>query len=327
MYCTAIRIASLLVLGLTILPFTHAFAQDFQEGRIHLWVKKYYSGSESSLHSEFSINGQLIDSFSSNSMQPVEEHLKEGWNDLAIKTSLHEPANQKNHLIFRIGPIRRDTNNANRLIMDPIIWEFRNGTDWKFTDDGYTHRLGPEVREVALIYPLYWAGLPFEGLELKEGDYILQAEPYYCRSNSPVVATVSVNGTPLSSFFLPARQLVITPLLKPGNNDLALVTHRIQDSCQRNDIDISIAGPARWSPERNEYLFQTITSSKAMHGWTRDDSSCQMNNKGATDADFIERTISFMVKKKPPKKPGQSNKTAAMSTMTDNLGPTDTTNL
>ena len=58
--------------------------------------------------------------------------------------------------------------------MRPVLWEFRNDTDWSLSNGEFRHRLGPEVKEIALSFSLYFAGLQHEGAESGAGDYILQ---------------------------------------------------------------------------------------------------------------------------------------------------------
>jgi len=294
-----VRILSILALILTVVPCSHAAQQDFQEGKIYIWVAKEYNSWDNPLQSEFSINGQTVDIFSTNTFEPIEEHLKPGWNDIAIKTIPQEPAGKNNQLIFRIGPMYRDPKNSARFIMSPIIWEFRNGTDWKLSNGRYLNALGPDVKEVTLSYHMYWAGLEREGMGLKAGDYILQAKPEYKSWNSPVIATVFVNGTPLNSFLLSERQVVVTPLLKLGKNEIKLVSNRVKNSVKNNDIKCYISGPAEWYAGRNQFMVKPITSFKAMQGWTKDAKSGQLNNPSDPKADSIEHTIAFMVKEAP----------------------------
>ncbi len=51
-------------------------------------------------------------------------------------------------MIFRIGPTRKEND---KVMMQPVLWEFRNGTDWKFNDGTYSHPLGPGVKKVMLM--------------------------------------------------------------------------------------------------------------------------------------------------------------------------------
>jgi hypothetical protein len=296
-----VRTLSILALILSIVPCSHAAQQNLQEGKIYVWVAREYNSWDNPLQSEFSINGETVDIFSTETFEPIEEHLKPGWNDIAIKTTPQEPASKKNELIFRIGPMYRDPKNSARIIMSPIIWEFRNGTDWKFSEGRYSNSLGPNVKEVTLSYHVYWAGLEHEGSGLKTGDYILQAKPKYNTWNSPVVATVFVNGTPLNSFLLSERQVDVTSLLKPGKNEVKLVSNIVRNSVRNNDIECFIGGPAEWYAGRNQFMVKPITSFKAMQGWTKDAKSGQLNNPSDPNADSIEHTIAFMVKKEGPK--------------------------
>lgn len=272
------------------------FAEPIQEGKIYIWVEKYFGNYENPLHSEFIINGETVDIFTSDTFEPIEKHLKAGWNDIAIKTTAQQPANKRNHLIFRIGPMHRDPNNTDQFLMSPVMWEFRNGTDWEFNNGQFLHPLGPDVKEVELSYHLYWGGFENEAVGFEGGDYILQVEQYFSNRNSPVIMSLSLNGTPFSSFLGSKRQIVITPLLKPGKNEIKIVSQRVKDSFHRNDIEASIAGPAEWYPGKKQYMIKPITSVKAMQGWSKDERTGQLKNPTAPGSDVIERTISFMVK-------------------------------
>ncbi len=294
-----IRTVTIFALILAIVPCSLAVAQDLQEGKIYVGVAQNYGSWENPLHSEFIINGETVNVFSSNTYESIENYLKPGWNDITIKTTPQQPANKENHLTFQIGPMHRDPKNPDRFVMSPVLWKFQNGTDWKLKDGKYSHPLGPDVKEVTLNYHVYWAGLGLEGIGFKEGDYILQVEPRHGSWNSPVIATVSVNGTPLNSFSLSERQIIITSLLKPGKNEIKLVSHRVKNSFENNDIECTIAGPSEWSAAKNQYMLKPITSFKAMQGWAKNSKSGQLNNPSAPNADFIERTIMFMVKKGP----------------------------
>lgn len=58
--------------------------------------------------------------------------------------------------------------------------------------------------------------------------------------------SLSINGNPFSSFLGAKRQIVIPPLLKQNKNEVKLISQRVKDSLQKNDIEASIAGPAEW---------------------------------------------------------------------------------
>lgn len=151
----------------------NAFAQPIQEGKLYIWFEKFFSNHEYHLHSEFIINGETVDIFTADTFELIEDRIKDGWNDIAIKTTAQSPTNKKNYLTFRIGPMHRDPNNTDRFIMSPVVWEFRNGTDWDFNNGQFLHALGPEVKEVELSYHLYWGGVENEVIGFKGGDYIL----------------------------------------------------------------------------------------------------------------------------------------------------------
>jgi hypothetical protein len=270
-----------------------------EAGAITLWVKRNFSSWENPLHSEVHLNGELLNIFSSDSFEPIQPKLKEGWNVVTVVTRPQEPASEGNDLIFRIGPMVKDAK-ANTMVMTNVLWQFRNGTDWKFANGTYSHPLGPNVKEVKLEFPVYWVGLDRESQELKEGDYVLIGKSTFENWNSPVTGTVFLNGTPFNSFMLGTRQIVVTSLIKPGKNELKLVSNRIVNSIEKNDIEISLAGPAEWNVSRNEFVVTPILEAKAGQGWQKDSKSGQLVNPAAPTSSTIERVIPFVIKQAAP---------------------------
>jgi hypothetical protein len=291
---TTIRAFSALLLLTIFFIGNTAIAEEIQEGKIHILVKKNYGSWENPLHSELIINHKTVDFFSSDTIVPIEEYLQAGWNDIAIKTTPQEPANKMNYLIFKIGPMVRTQNG--KFVMSPVLWEFRNGTDWDFNDGTFLHTLGPDVKEVTLNYHLFWGGLEHEGGKLKTGDYVLNLKPYYDSWNSPLVTTVAVNGTPFNSFLGSHRRIILNSLLKPGKNEVRVITHKVDNAFKINDFNGEIGGPAQWSPGKKAFILTPITSFKAMQGWKTDKQTGQLNNPKAPESPYIERTITFMVK-------------------------------
>jgi hypothetical protein len=269
-------------------------APDDVPSSMTLWVAREYTAWDNALHSELSINGTLVNIFTSDTFEPVAEYLEPGWNTITVKTTAQEPANRNNELILRIGPARQD---GKQMVMSPVLWEFRNGTDWRFQDGTYTHPLGPGVKEVTLTHRVYFAGMAHEQQELEAGDFVLAAKPTY-PWNAPVTATVFVNDTPLNTFMLATRQIVVTSLLKEGRNEIRLVSSRT-GSIRNNDIEFSVAGPAEWNVQRNGYTVTPIVQFKSMQGWTLDPKTGVLINKASPESETIERTIPFVLKGDP----------------------------
>jgi len=280
-------------------PAPSVNAQKVEAGKIHVWVDRNFSSWDCPLHSEFVINGQTVNIYTSDTFEPIEEYLKPGWNEITITTTAQEPAENGNGLIFRIGPMAPDPRNERNVLMNPVLWEFRNDTDWTLKDGVYSHPLGPGVKEVTLSYRFYWAGLELENSELKAGDFVLRGKPNFRSWNSPVLATVFVNGTPLNSFLLAERQIVITSMLKPGKNEIKLVSARVKDSIENNDVIFEVAGPAEWYVDRNQFVLAPVVQFKAMQGWSKEPRTGQLVNKLKPEADTIERTIPFILKQPP----------------------------
>ncbi|MGH9532130.1 MAG: M48 family metalloprotease, partial [Terriglobales bacterium] len=265
-----------------------------------LSVKRNYNSWDNPLHTELSINDVAVNIFTSETIEPIAEQLKEGWNTITLKTTPQEPANQSNGLIFRIGRMKKDEAGKS-LVMEPVVWEFRNDTDWKFNEatQSFSHPLGPKVKEVTISYRIFNAGMDKEGAELNAGDYVLIGKPMYSSWNSPVVGTVWVNGTPLNSFLLQQRSVVITPLLKKGRNEIKLVSTRVKNSIARNDIQFEIAGPAEWNVAESKYTLPRVVQFNAMQGWVQDPKSGQLIQRLKPAADEIERVVPFLLKAAP----------------------------
>ncbi|HUE87762.1 MAG TPA: hypothetical protein VMO26_16940 [Vicinamibacterales bacterium] len=277
-------------------PCSPAWAQAPDPKSMSIWVQREYNTWDNPLHSEVAINGTTINIFTSDTMENISEYLKDGWNTITVTTTPQQPANRRNELIFRIGPTSEEPA-RNRVVMQPVLWEFRNGSDWRFKDGAYSHPLGPGTKEVTQTYDLYWAGLQHVGGELKAGDYILTGKPTYNSWTAPVTATVLVNGTPLNTFTIDARQVIITSMLKPGKNEIKLVSSRVENSIRNNDIEFAIAGPAEWNVQRNQFVVTPIVQFKTMQGWKMDPKTGMLMNPLEPGADKIERVIPFFMKK------------------------------
>jgi len=276
-------------------------AQETGSESILLWVKRNFGSWDNPLHSELSVNGKTVNIFTSDTFEPIGQYLKEGWNTITIKTTPQQAANQGNGLIFRLGPAHKTPGN-DQWIMEPILWEFRNDTDWKFANGRYSHPLGPDVKEVTLSYKIYYAGLQNENIKLKAGDFVISGKPTYSPWNSPITATVFVNGTPLNSFLLAKRGIVITPFLKQGKNEIKLISSRVKNSVEKNDIEFEVAGPAEWNVGKGQFLLKSILQFKSMQGWTLDSKTGMLVNRAKPDSESIERVIPFVLKEGP--KPG-----------------------
>jgi len=286
---------AVMLLGLSSLPVS---AQETGSEPLLLWVKRNYNGWDNPLHSELSVNGKTVNIFTSDTFEPIGQYLKEGWNTVTIKTTPQQQANQGNGLIFRLGPAHKAPG-KDQWIMEPILWEFRNDTDWKFANGKYSHPLGPDVKEVTLSYKIYYAGLQNENTKLKAGDFVLRGKPSYNGWNAPITATVFVNGTPLNSFLLAQRGIVITPFLKQGKNEIKLVSSRVKHSVEKNDIAFEVAGPAEWNVGKGQYLLKPILQFKSMEGWTLDSKTGVLVNRAKPDSESIERVIPFFLKEGP----------------------------
>lgn len=264
---------------------------------ISVLVKKNFGSWDNPLHSEFSVNGKTIDIFTSDTVKDIGKYLQEGWNTIAITTRPQEPANKDNKLTFTIGAAQKDAKGD--FLMNLPLWTFDNGTDWDFEGGRYSHPLGPEVKEVTLAFPLYFAGLKEEEAEVKAGDYVLMGKSTFGSWNTRVTATVAVNGTTLNSFLTGERQIVITPLLKEGKNEIKIISKRVKNAVENNDIEISVGGPAEWVPAEKKFKVKPVTKTEAMQGWEEDKKTAQLLNTANPESDTIERVMPFFLEAKP----------------------------
>lgn len=263
-----------------------------------LWVEKNYASWDCPLHSELAINGKNVGSFSAKSDRDVAEYLKSGWNTITLTTKDPGPTDKDNQLIFRIGPVVKKDG---KQTMTPL-WEFRNGTDWKFAGGKYTHQLGPDTKEVTLTYKVYFAGLEAEGRPVAAGDYVLTGKPNYGSWNGPVTGTVFVNGQAVNTFLGEERQVVITPFLKKGENVIKVASHRVKDAIADNNLHFSVGGPAEYNVARGRFEIGPVTQFDAMNGWKRHEKSGQLVPLAKGDPDTIEREVKFTLDHEPGKK-------------------------
>jgi hypothetical protein len=269
-----------------------AFTQPSSDA-LSVLVSKTYGSYDNPLHTEFTLNGKTVNIFTGETVESLAGHLKPGWNSFVLKTTAQEPATDGNGLQFKIGPASKK---GNQIVVGPVLWMLRNDADWKHSGATYTHPLGPGVKEVTLTYNLYYAGMDLEQSELKAGDYVLQGKATYGSYASPVVGTVWINGTPLNSFTPAPRQIVITKLLKPGRNEIRLVSGRVPNAIVTNDIEFLVGGPAEWNVSQNRFTLPTITTFKTLQGWQRDSKTGQLVNLANAQSETIERTIPFIMK-------------------------------
>ena len=74
----------------------------------------------------------------------------------------------------------------------------------------------------------------------------------------------------LNTFTGNKRNIVVTSLLKEGKNELKLLTARVKDSVADNDIRLMLAGPARFSAEKNMHEFPIVVELTTAEDWTHD---------------------------------------------------------
>jgi len=280
-------------------PGTPEPAAEAASGQpIMVWVERQYSYIENPLHTEFSVNGKTVDIFTSDTRKDVGKHLKRGWNTISLKTTPQEPAKELNQLILRIGPVQQDPK-SDRLLMKPVLWTLRNGTDWQFKEGKASHRLGPGTKEVTLNYRVYLASLDLENLSMANGDYVLQGNTQYGYVAPALSTTVFVNGAPLTSFLGEDRQIVVTSLLKQGKNDVKMVSIPVKDAMTDSDVTVEVFGPVQYNARTEKFEAKPIVQLKAMQGWEREDRTGQLVSMTDPKVETLERTLPFVLEQMP----------------------------
>ncbi|HSQ54871.1 MAG TPA: hypothetical protein VLM40_03925 [Gemmata sp.] len=271
--------------------------------KIMVWVEKFLSSTDCALETELTVNGKSVGKFQSTTQKDISELIKSGRNTISFTTTPQEPASSKNELKFRIGAVTTNPK-TKKTTMSPILMIVQNDVDWSLNDDTgkYTHPFGPNPKtpskkSVTLTYNFYYAGIEADRAQVKEGDYVLQGEAFFAR-NPSVVATVTVNGKSLGSFHAGLRSLVITDLLKPGENEIRLATEAVANQLTDNDTSFDILGPMAYSTTKQKFLGKQVVQFKAMEGWTRDRTSGVLHVKGKPDTFTHERTIRFTLEAK-----------------------------
>jgi hypothetical protein len=268
---------------------------------IMAWTSAFWAGEPNHLHAKLSINGAEVATFDNPKQVPIGKYLNKGWNTICVET---KPASDQeygddayNHLAFHIGPTHKDPN-EDLLVMQPTLLQFHNGGGWEITDGKFVHALGAHRKSVALSYRFYLTGQADEKTRIAEGDYVLQFKPFWDGDQAPITTTVFVNGTPFDTFVNPVRHFIITPALNKGENTLKIVTHRVPNELEDNDITV-IVGKAKWHVADREFKLSPIVEVEANKGWVRSEASGQLENRVQPGADFIERTVTFQLDEDP----------------------------
>jgi len=270
-----------------------------------VWVDREHPNHPNALQTELSINGKPVEIYSREGQKNLDKHLNKGWNTLRLRTFPRGSVKEPNQLFLRFGGTRPGAN-KNQLAMDPILWELRNGTGWELRDGKYLPTANAEASEAVQSFTLWYAGFEQEpgNLKVNEGDYFLavQAER---PDVVPVTASVSINGTMLNSFVGNRRNVAVTPLLKKGENELKLITHRVGGpAAPANDVKLQLVGPARYNAAKKMHEFAFIRELSSLEDWEQDPQTKQYRPREKPDADHVERSFAFTVEELPGK-PGR----------------------
>jgi hypothetical protein len=269
---------------------------DPRRESIMVWVKPNYESSPVTMASEMRINGHFVNKFNSERKQSVGKYLKMGWNTITLKTSPGEGAKSINDLWFKIGPTEKKDET---WVMEPVLWEFRSQDDWSEKGNKVVHREGPDKKDATVTYHVYFAGLKHENSEVKNGAYVLQHAPNYTSWSVPFTSTVFVNGTPLTTFVGTHRkQIVITPLLHKGKNEVKFVTRRTGFLGSNHDHFVA-GGPAEYNVKSERHLISPVAKFFSNQGWSQDKKKAHWIVEGKPDADTHTQTISIYLENEP----------------------------
>ncbi len=294
-----------LALPLAVLPADEATPRGGKESpqpadaELMLRVERATAARPCPLHTKVAINHQRVGVFTTESQQAIGKYLKRGWNTITLETTA-QPTDRGNDLILQIGPVHKDPK-KDRPVMKPVFWEFHNGTDWRLDEKTgrYSHRKDPQLKQVTLSFPVYFAGMEHERWALQAGDYFLEVRPQLSHRTVPVTLTAYVNGTPLNSFVLRRRQLILTPLLKEGKNELRIVSNRVADVISGNKMELIVAGPAEYGAKDEKFHGRQLTQFDSMTGWSRG-ADGQLVNKAKPGSDTVETVLTFTLDQPPP---------------------------
>lgn len=271
--------------------------------KVEVWVEKFFTSYDCALETEMTVNGKVVGKFQSTTQKDISELVKSGRNTITFTTTPQEPATSDNQLTFRIGQVTTNPK-TKKTTMSPILMVYRNDRDWKRNEDTgkFTHPFGPNPKtpskkSVAHTCNFYYVGTDADRAVVKEGDYVLQGGSFF-GDNPSVIATVTVNGKSIGSFHGGQRSLVVTDLLKPGENEIRLATEAVANQLYDNSSSFEILGPMTYSTAKEKYQGKQVVQFKAMEGWARDKDTGVLHVKGKPGTFAHERTVKFTLESK-----------------------------
>lgn len=279
-------------------PSADAAAPDTEN--LELWVGREHPQTKNSLKTRVLINGQEVGTFTGDARQPVGKYLKKGWNNLVLKTTGIDPPEEDRvgGLHFQVGWVSRAEKNRDRM---HVLWSLTNAQGWRVKDGKVFHRRGPDIKEVELPFHLNYQGRKHEAARMSAGDVVLQGSVSNqdLTTNIRVTVTVLVNGRPLNTFTRQARQVVITPLLKEGDNEARVITRRIDNLVfDTHNPQPVVVGPVEWSARESKFLLRPTLQIDGKSGWGEDRDSGRLVVRGDPAKGTVERTYHFRYERK-----------------------------
>jgi hypothetical protein len=275
--------------------------------KIVMTAQRHLGGSDTNIKAAVTINGTSLGEFEGDREVDITQYIKPGRNTVVFSNTPTGAASGSGHpsnfMNFTIGAVRVMERTKKR-VMQPVLLSFRNDKDWSAGSDGeLSHPFGPnpktpDKKTVVITYNFDYAGCAADLRQVKEGDYILKAEPYLS-ANPSVVPTVSLNGRSLGGFHATERVLVVTDLLKAGDNEIRLATEPVANQLSDVDVTFELFGPVAYDVAKREFIGPKVTSFKAMQGWKRNKSTHVLEVAGKPGAEKHERTINFRLESSP----------------------------
>lgn len=249
------------------------------------------------LRSTLWINGKKVGVFQSSTMVPVDNQFKRGWNDVVLKTD-RAAHRSPNELWFKFCPAYRDPETDQWVLGQPL-WQFENTTDWVYRNEKLTHVRAPDASDVTLSFAFYFAGFRDQP-ELTSGDYALRIKINNSYNTAATIASLRINGQPLNTVFGANRQVIVTDLLKKGENSISLVSHCVKDAFNDSTFaEFQLMGPARYSVPKRGFVAPQVLAFHGNTGWVRNKNTGQLVAKGDPQASEIHREIKFVLNEAP----------------------------
>ncbi len=269
---------------------------DADLSKMYLVVRREYSW-EPGLRIEPMINGTSVGVFSDMNALKIGHLLKKGENTIEFRSSPVASSAKDNTMQVSIGEAKLNSDGSS-VQMDRVLWSYDNDADWSYqsADGKFVYKMNPSAKESTVTAKVMLNGLQCE-TPIGHGDFVIEGKYEYSWA-SPITATIFVNNQPTSSLLNSSRTLVISSLLKPGNNEIKIVSRGVDNSlASDNALNITI-GKCKFNPANNSYTMTSIESRNASAGLVRNDDN-EFVSKENSSRDYYEQTFTVNIDKLP----------------------------